>query len=439
MRLYYSFFLTITLIGCTQFDEGHVGSIETASRKNQSTFTDSSPCAVVLTPLDADQGSQNIARYQQAILQQHQSLANLEKLGWAFVEKARNSFDPGYYKLAEQTVGCLLLKQPDHANALMLQSHILQNLHRFKEAEVIARQVIARRGSWFEYAVLGDALMEQGRLDEAAQAYQQMIDQRPGPQAYSRAAHLRWLYGDLDGAIELMLLAVRAHGSRVSESAAWSQVRLAMYVFQSGQLQTAEQLIRKTLLTHQNYAPALLALGRLMLAQGDQEQAVQLLTKAEQINPLPEYQWLLIEALRNNGQTQQALAVETRLERTAIAEDQRTYALYLASLAGDVELAEQLAQNELTIRQDVFTKDALAWSLFAAQQFPEALELIEQALSEGTQDARLFYHAALIAQAAGHHQQSLHWFNQALALQHMLYPSEQNTLLATFATNQPQA
>jgi tetratricopeptide (TPR) repeat protein len=391
MRLNYSFLLAITLIGCTQLDEGHVDSIKTATRDTQHTFTDSSPCAVVVTPLNADQGSQNIARYQQAILQQRQSLANLEKLGWAFVEKARSSFDPGFYKLAEQAVACIKLKQPDDANALMLQSHILQNLHRFKEAEVIARQVVAQRGWWFEYAVLGDALMEQGRLDAAAQAYQQMIDQRPGPQTYSRAAHLRWLNGDLDGAIELMVLAVRAHGARVSESAAWSQVRLAMYVFQSGQLQAAEQLIRKTLATHDNYAPALLALGRFMLAQRDQEQAVQLLIKAEQINPLPEYQWLLIEALRNNGQTQDALAVETRLMQTGVAEDQRTYALYLASAAGNVEFAGQLAQNELTIRQDVFTKDALAWSLFAAQQIPEALVMIEQALSEGTQDARLFY------------------------------------------------
>jgi tetratricopeptide (TPR) repeat protein len=198
-------------------------------------------------------------------------------------------------------------------------------------------------------------------------------------------------------------------------------------------------LIKKTLTTHENYAPALLALGRFMLAQDDQEQAVQLPIKAEQINPLPEYQWLLIEALRNNGQTQDALAVETRLMQTGVAEDQRTYALYLASAAGNVEFAGQLAQNELTIRQDVFTKDALAWSLFASQQIPEALELIEQALSEGTQDARLFYHAALITRAAGQFEQSSRWFNQALALQHMLYPSEQHTLLTTFAANQSQA
>jgi len=45
----------------------------------------------------------------------------------------------------------------------------------------------------------------------------------------------------------------------------------------------------------------------------------------------------------------------------------------------------------------------------------------------------------LINRAAGHNQQSLRWFNKALALQHMLYPSEQHSLLTTFATSQSQA
>ena len=55
-----------------------------------------------------------------------------------------------------------------------------------------------------DYGLLGDVLMEQGRVDEAADAYQKMIDLKPCSQSYTRAAHLRWLKGDLDGAIELM-------------------------------------------------------------------------------------------------------------------------------------------------------------------------------------------------------------------------------------------
>ena len=38
----------------------------------------------------------------------------VEKLGWSFVEKARESFDPGFYKLAEQCALCLDSKQEEN-------------------------------------------------------------------------------------------------------------------------------------------------------------------------------------------------------------------------------------------------------------------------------------------------------------------------------------
>ncbi|HFD11736.1 MAG TPA: tetratricopeptide repeat protein, partial [Crenotrichaceae bacterium] len=284
MRFRSSFLLVVMLSACTQLDEEPLHS-SIDNRNNQSGTLNNNPCSIALTALDHNQSSQNISRYQHAILRNHQALANLEKLGWAFVEKARTSFDPGFYKLAEQTVACLIQKQPENVNALMLKSHILHNLHRFKDAELVARQVVAQRGSWFEYAVLGDALMEQGKLDQAALAYQHMVDQRPGPQSYSRAAHLRWLFGDLDGAIELMALAVQAHVASGSESTAWFQTRLAMYLFQAGQLDSAKKILTTTLARHSTYAPALLVLGRIHLAQENHAQAVKIFTIAETINP----------------------------------------------------------------------------------------------------------------------------------------------------------
>jgi predicted Zn-dependent protease len=99
---------------------------------------------------------------------------------------------------------CLDGKKPGCAEALLLRSHVLNSLHKFKEAEQMARELVKKRGMHFDYGVLGDALMEQGKLDEAVVAYQAMMDQKPSPQAYSRPAHMRWLKGDLPGAIELM-------------------------------------------------------------------------------------------------------------------------------------------------------------------------------------------------------------------------------------------
>ena len=51
-------------------------------------------------------------------------------------------------------------------------------------------------GDAFDYGLLGDALLEQGRLDEAINFYQKMVDMRPGLQAYSRIAYVRWLTGE---------------------------------------------------------------------------------------------------------------------------------------------------------------------------------------------------------------------------------------------------
>ncbi len=71
-------------------------------------------------------------------------------------------------------------------------------MHRFSEAEAIARRLVAVREFVLDYGLLGDVLMEQGRVAEAAGAYQKMIDLKPFYQSYTRAAHLRWLKGDLE-------------------------------------------------------------------------------------------------------------------------------------------------------------------------------------------------------------------------------------------------
>lgn len=68
---------------------------------------------------------------------------------------------------------------------------LLHQLHRFKEAEALACQVVATRGSFLDYGLLGDALMEQGKLYQAELAYQKMMDLRPFYQSYARAAHVR--------------------------------------------------------------------------------------------------------------------------------------------------------------------------------------------------------------------------------------------------------
>ncbi|MEO8044033.1 MAG: tetratricopeptide repeat protein [Spartobacteria bacterium] len=390
----------------------------------------STPLQVVLTPLGGkDKVDQDIAKLQARIkTTPAQAPALLERLGWTFVEKARISSDPGYYKLAEQCADAIAAKVPESADAELLRGHIYHALHRFKEAESVAQKLIAQRTFVFDYALLGDALMEQGRLNEAVNAYQKMVDLKPCLQTYSRVAYMRWLKGDLPGAIQAIRYAVSAGSTLEPEPVAWAYTRLAFYELQAGHFDLAQRATELATEYVPDYAAALLMRGRILLAEEKTAAAVAFLRPAAEKSPLPEYLWTLADALRANGEAEQASAVETKLRATGAANDPRTYALFLASRGDQLDLALRLAKEEMENRQDIFTRDAIAWTAFAQGDLKTAQDNMEAALSEGTRDGRLFYHAGLIAAASSHAAQAETYLRQAKTLEQTLLPSERKTL-----------
>jgi tetratricopeptide (TPR) repeat protein len=411
--------MTIALNGCASARKARFPADSPASK----------PCALALAPHTGEAPvDREIARLQEAARKAADPARVLEQLGWAFTQKARVSFDPGFYTLAEQCAECLDSQRPHSAEALLLRAHALNNVHRFKEAEGLARELTAMRGLHFDFGVLGDALMEQGRLKDAVEAYQKMIDLKPGPQSYSRAAHIRWLKGDLPGAIELMRMAAKASSPADGDSSAWAYTRLALYALQGGALKVAVGACDAALDMRKDYAPALLARARVLLAEDKSEDAVELLRRAAGMNPLPEYQWTLAEALRAANRIGEASIVEADLKARGAASDPRTIALFLATRGDDVETAVGLARQELDSRRDIFTLDAVAWSLAAAGRPSEARAAMKQALVEGTQDARLFFHAGRIAVLVGENREARRWFAKATAIKQMLLPSERKQL-----------
>jgi tetratricopeptide (TPR) repeat protein len=383
------------------------------------------PCLVALA---ASPGTDtNIAKLQQDLREKRAPARAAEQLGYRFIAQARLTNDAGFYKVAEQAAACLDSIEPNDSAALLLRGHVLHQMHRFAEAEQIARQLVTSREFVLDFGLLGDVLMEQGRVTEAAAAYQKMIDLKPFYQSYTRAAHLRWLRGDLDGAIEMMHAAVRAASPRDRESVAWAYSRLAVYELQRGRLSEAARMTDRSLQYVPDYAAALLARGRIQLAQAQFLEAAATLEKAARLNPLPEYRWAFADALRSLKRIDEAVAVERQLVQQG-ADDPRTLALYLSTRREDGGKAMDLARRELENRSDIFTLDALAWALASAGKIDEASALMARALAEGTQDARLFLHAAVIAAAAGRPADAARWQRMASKLRFMLLPSELGVL-----------
>src|SRR5258708_37371443 len=112
------------------------------------------PCQLILAPhAGTNRLDIEITRLQARLRNETNSVQHVEQLGWLLEAKARARFDPGYYKLAEQCALCLESHQPKAVEALLLRGHVLQSLHRFKEAEALARELVERRGLSFDYGL----------------------------------------------------------------------------------------------------------------------------------------------------------------------------------------------------------------------------------------------------------------------------------------------
>jgi hypothetical protein len=77
--------------------------------------------------------------------------------------------------------------------------------------------------------------MEHGKIAEAVAACAHEMALKPGLEAYSRAANLRWLTGDLSGAIVAMEAAAKAGSPLDAANSAWTLARLSGYYLQAGQ------------------------------------------------------------------------------------------------------------------------------------------------------------------------------------------------------------
>ena len=423
--------LAVLLSGCGPGASSSHGPLISSNQTNApaSLKVSADPMALVLAPHSGEgKTDRQIIQLQQKLPGARQPVPMLDQLGWLFVAKARESFDPGFYKLAEACATAIEAREPDANEALLLRGHVLQNLHRFKEAEPLARKLVARRGAPFDFGLLGDVFMEQGRLAEAVDAYQKMVDLKPGPQAYARIAHLRWLKGDLDGAVELMREAAGSVSGVEAEASAWMLTKLAAYEWQQGDTNAARQSAAKALVLQKEFPPTLLLLGKMDLAQGRISEAVERLQLATRANPLPEYQWALSEALLASGQVEAAAIVERDLMKHGAAEDPRTFSLFLATRRIEAIRAVELAEQELLTRADVHTHDARAWALAAAGRWDEARRASQLALAEGTADPRFLLHAGCIAEQSGEAAAARQHLEKAAAAQQVLLPGERDLL-----------
>ena len=258
------------------------------------------------------------------------------------------------------------------------------------------------------YALLADAAVELGRYEEAEKAVQWSFDLRPGEiSGLTRGAFLRELFGDLEGAIELMRSAYEKTAITEAEDRAWILTQIAHLELLSGRPEIADQILVEALKIFPRYHYSLAQMARVRTAQGRFHEAVALCEEHYLVSPVAESLFQLAVAHQRAGHSEAAAAAFRQFEKRAIEESSgvhnhnRELATYYADYARRPAEALRFAGMEAARRQDVNTLDALAWALHLNGRSAEAQQSMQKVLAVGVRDPVVFYHAGMIAAGTG--------------------------------------
>ena len=365
---------------------------------------------------------QKIAWAQAAIAKNSARHQAYNDLALALARRARETSDSIYYAQAEAVLEKSFQLAPDNFEGEKVRIWVLLGKHEFAKALELARALNKRvPDDVLVYGFLVDASVELGKYKEAEEAAQWMLNLRPGNvPGLTRAAYLRELFGDIDGAIDLMNAAYQRTPPNEVEDRAWILTQLAHLQLMVGNAEAAEKLLQQALALFPGYHYALGNLARVRTAQHKHAEAVELLRQRYRAAPHPENLYALAEALERAGRAEETKAAYAEFEQRARKEigwadnANRELMFYYADHSGKPVEALRIAKIEAARRQDVYTLDAYAWALDVNGQYAEARKQMESALAVGIRDARLFYHAGAIAWKAGDPAAAARYLKQSL-------------------------
>lgn len=278
----------------------------------------------------------------------------------------------------------------------------------------------------YPYQMLADALLELGEYETAEQALR-ALQQRDRTSVTALTRQARWaeLHGERERAERLYTQALTAATQQAPptrETVAWCRWQLGEQAFNGGDYATAEQHFRAALTTFPDYYRALAGLGKTLAARGDVAGGIAQYERVVKMIPEPSFVAALgdlyqLSKRENEAQTQYALVEQSgKLGQAQGKLYNRQLALFYADHDLQAAAAYALAQKEYEARRDVYGADALAWTALKAGRLDEARTALQAALRLGTKDARLLYHAGMIARAVGDRARATQYLQQALQL-----------------------
>ncbi len=336
------------------------------------------------------------------------SFQSYNDLAYALCRKARDTGDISLYDQADTALKRSLQLSPDNYDARKLKVTVLLGRKDFVAALQLASELNSKVPDDIAgWGFLVDANMALGNYDEAERDAQWILDLRAGSTlGFEKAAALREMFGDIEGAMEFLDEANRRTSLNDADQHAWLLTEKARLELEAGNEKQAEELLAETQKLFPESQFAMAALAKLRMEQERYAEAVLLLGKRYQQVRSSENLYAWAEALDKAGQKAEAAAAfgqfktKARSEMTKPQNDNLDLVSFYIDHKDDPAEALRIAALLTAERHDSRTLEAYAWALFRNGSYAEAKTQMDRALAVGIRDGRYVCHAAQIAAKA---------------------------------------
>ncbi len=327
--------------------------------------------------------------------------SDIARLGALYLSRARETGDPRDVLLAEEAARRSMRNRPQRNGqaAQVLQSSLLAQ-HRFDEALTLA---LAARDAEPENAALraavGEIQMELGQYDSARVSFAGVKAALGDPAVAPRLARWAEIEGNPDKARRLLhaaLITVQRLPEVPREQLAWYWLRVGDVELRSGQFAAADSAYRSGLAAHVDDYRLLSAVAHSALLQKKYRRAITFGEKALSVTLDPATLGVLSDAYAAIGDSAKAEEYAHVLDVVVLKQPgayHRAWSLFLLDHDRHLSTVSRKIREEMRTRKDVYAYDLLAWSLHKEGRDREAAAAMTVALSQGTQDPQLQYHA----------------------------------------------
>jgi tetratricopeptide (TPR) repeat protein len=381
---------------------------------------------------EAEVRDRDIAFYQARIERDPLGALDRAQLAGLFLDRARDTGDNADLVRAEETAcGSLANRHAHNSKALAVLINSLLGQHRYPEALAAARDLAQREPeSRSVRAQLGEIEMELGQYDSARAIFDSLAGWTRDLAVAPRLARWLELQGRNDQAHRLLVQArdnARHLPGLSGEQAAWFELRVGDIALRNGRLGEAEKAFRAGLEAHPGDFRLLAAMARAAVARHDWRAGIDWGDRAIARHLDPATLALVGDAYRALGNSAKSEEYYRVLEVSLGGQTgafHRAWSLALLDRGRRVPELLEKAREEINVRQDVYGWDLLAWALHRTGRDHEASAAMTHALSLGTRDAMLFYHAAMIENALGHRETARAWLQRALTVNPYWHPTQ---------------